>query len=273
MLREPGALPRLAPLDKIVEEGELRELAAGSSAPRTLAAQLGFAAAAGETAHAAAILALFGWRLRRSNALSGGSPSAANPFRSPDPTPPEGADPSASAVLQCGLCGRTCGLWNFAGLVRRPRRAAKARRTSAPTARPTTTASPQKVEMISCYKRGRHPAIGGLEPRLGGQYRAAAPAAPAAAAAPSATPGAKPTAALGGGAGVWSGHFAAEARLWASPPAESRKRRREPDDSDEEEEDDYDAFEQDGEGRYRHYDPRAVCITMQLVGGSLGGSG
>ena len=104
--------------------------------------------------------------------------------------------------------------------------------------------------MISCYKRGRHPAIGGLEPRLVGQYRAAAPAA---AAAPSATPGAKPAA-----DGVWSGHFAAEARLWASPPAESRKRRRDPDDSDDDEEDDYDAFEQDGEGRYRHYDPRAV---------------
>ena len=49
-----------------------------------------------------AILALVGWRLRGSNALSGGGPSGSNPFRSPDPTPPEGADPSASVASLAG---------------------------------------------------------------------------------------------------------------------------------------------------------------------------
>jgi hypothetical protein len=234
--RDTSLLPRVQSVAHLAPDGELAELAENTGAAQNLAAVAGFPQSRAEVAHAACMLALFGWSIRLSNAQP-----APGVF---SPTQLGGPEGDGNGVLQCDLCGRTCGLWNFAALAPRKQdlqedaRPNKLRRVQPPpaTAAPAAaapakaaaakvapvaaaaaaaeaTATPQRIEMLGCYKRGRHPLLGGLEPQLVGQYRRRVK-----------------TAAGDGGASdavvaesnTWSGHFMAEAMLWATPPTAQR---------------------------------------------------
>lgn len=254
--RDTSLLPRVPTIENLAPGGELNDLGSSTAAPRNLAAVAGFPQTPAETAHTATMLALFGWTIRISNVSHG-------------PSSPAAGDDENKGVLQCDLCGRTCGLWNFTALAppKRTTRPKKIRRVESATAAavnaklPGPSGVPQTVEMLGCYKRGRHPALGGFEPQLVGQYRRVAPAAAAATGKAKAVPAPAAT--------EWIGHFAAEAKLWAAPvspmPAamgiasrQNNKRRRSsgpapPGSHDDlaDGEDSYDPGEQEPDGKYK----------------------
>ena len=218
--RETSWLPRVQSAARLAPEGQLQELDVDSPSPRNLAALAGFPQTCADTAHAACMLALFGWSIRISNAQHG--PSSTGSSSPVGPMAPSG---DCNGVLQCDLCGRTCGVWNFSALksaqskqqaqqkhkvpeeIERP---TKLRRTQAPSAARSGHAgsahpasNPQTVEMLSSYKHGRHPCLGGVEPQLVGQYAAR-------------RHGIQPDPTQSSSL-CWQGHFVADALLWATP--------------------------------------------------------
>lgn len=231
--RETSWLPRVQSAARLAPDGELQELDVDSPSPRNLAALAGFPQTCADTAHAACMLALFGWTIRISNAQHGPYSTGSS-----SPVGPMAPGGDCNGVLQCDLCGRTCGVWNFSALKstqpkkqehqkhkvpEETERPSKLRRTQPPAAATSGHAgsaplasNAQTVEMLSSYKRGRHPCLGGVEPQLVGQY-AARRHGPV-------QPDPAQSSLL-----WWRGHFVAEALLWATPlrvVAESRPNKR-----------------------------------------------
>eukprot|EP01043_Picozoa_sp_COSAG02_P003751 COSAG02_NODE_94_length_37427_cov_79.161728_6_plen_663_part_00 len=222
--RETSWLPRVQSIAQLAPGGEIEELAADRPAPRNLAALAGFPETLADTAHAACMLALFGWTIRISNAQHGLSSCGSS-----SPLGPIAPNDDCNGVLQCDLCGRTCGVWNFSALMqsklkhheqkvaKQTGRSNKLQRTQppplggkTPSAVERSTASlsaaaatPHTFDIVSSYKRGRHPSLGGFEPQLVGHY-----AASIADTQPDSGQSSPRR---------WSGHFTAEALLWDTP--------------------------------------------------------
>ncbi len=215
---ETSLLPRVQSIAQLAPQGEIEELAPDKQAPRNLAALAGFPGTPADTAHAACMLALFGWTIRISIAQHGHSScGSSSPL---GPTAPNG---DCNGVLQCDLCGRTCGVWNFTALTQsklkhherkvaeQTGRSYKLQRTQPPQlagggSTPSAMAAaetPQTIEILSSYKRGRHPSLGGFEPQLVGHY---------AVSDSDTQPHVEKSSSQS-----WSGHFTAEAMLWDTP--------------------------------------------------------